>query len=92
MPWLRCFWGVILRAYKEFEDRVGKIRTSKGSKTQQIVNLINRKITPFSISDLERELPGISRDMIRLVLRQLRDKQKISPIGKGRGAKWVVNK
>ena len=92
MPWLRYFWGVILRAYKEFENRVGNIRTGKGSKTQQIVDLINRKITPFSISDLERELPGISRDMIRLVLRQLRDKEKISPIGKGRSAKWVVNK
>ena len=83
---------MILRAYKEFEDIVGNIRTVKGSKTQQIVELINRKIIPFSISDLERELPGISRDMIHLVLRQLRDEKKISSIGKGRGAKWFVNK
>lgn len=90
IPWLRYFWGVLLKAYKEFEERVGEIRTTKGAKTQQITNLIHRKITPFSISDLERELPGISRDMIRLVLRQLRDQKEIVVKGKGRNAKWVV--
>jgi len=29
-----------------------------------------------------------SRDMIRLVLRQLRDEGAIKKVGKGRGAKW----
>ncbi|MBN2690191.1 MAG: hypothetical protein JXR42_06335 [Gammaproteobacteria bacterium] len=45
--------------------------------TQQIIELINRKITPFAISELERELPSVSRDMIRKVLRQLRNQNKI---------------
>jgi Fic family protein len=91
MPWLRYFWGVLLKAYKEFEERVGDIRTSKGAKTQQIIDLVNRKFAPFAISDLERELPGISRDMIRRVLRQLRDQGKVRTEGKGRNVKWVLN-
>ncbi len=33
--------------------------------------------------------PAISRDMIRVVLRQLRDEGVITPQGKGRGAKWI---
>jgi Fic family protein len=88
MPWLRYLWGVVLRAYKEFEERVGNIRMSKGSKTEQIKNAIQRKIGPFSISDIERECAGISRDMIRRVLRELRDKGVIVNTSKGRNAKW----
>lgn len=88
MPWLRYLWGAIIRAYKEFENRVGNIRTSKGSKTEQIKNAIQRKIGPFAVSDIERECAGISRDMIRRVLRELRDKGVIINTSKGRNAKW----
>ncbi len=88
MHWVTYFWGVLLRAYKEFEDRVGNIRTSKGSKTEQIRKAVERKIGPFSISDIERECAGTSRDMVRRVLRQLRDEGIIVSTGKGRNAKW----
>ena len=43
-----------------------------------------------SISDIEKDCPGISRDMIRHVLRQLRDEGKIKSQEIGRGAKWIV--
>ncbi|MBC8551451.1 MAG: Fic family protein [Candidatus Brocadiales bacterium] len=88
MPWVTYFWGVLLRAYKEFEDRVGSIRAGKGSKTEQIRKAVERKIGPFSISDIERECAGTSRDMVRRVLRQLRDEGIIVSTGKGRNAKW----
>jgi len=89
MPWLNYFWGVILRAYKEFEERVGSIRTSRGSKTEQIKKAIKGKIGPFAISDIEHECPGISRDMVRKVLRELRDQKIIISSSKGRNAKWI---
>ena len=89
LPWLTYFWGVIIRAYKEFEERVGTIKTGRGSKTEQIRLAIRRKIGSFSISDIEKECPGISRDMIRHVLRNMRDKGLIESTGIGRGAKWV---
>ena len=44
---------------------------------------------PFSISEIEAECPGISRDMIRVVLRQLREEGILNLEGKGRGSKWV---
>lgn len=86
-PWLNYFWGTLLRAYREFEDRVGVV-ANKGSKTELIRNTINRKMGVFSIGNIESECPGISRDMIRLVLRQMRDEGLIESIGKGRGAIW----
>jgi Fic family protein len=88
-PWMNYFWGVLIRAYREFEERVGTIRTGKGSKTEQIRMAVNRRIGPFAISDIESDCPGISRDMIRIVLRQLRDEKAIILQGKGRGAKWI---
>ena len=92
MPWMTYFWGVLLRAYKEFEARVGTLTTGKGNKTQHIRTTIESMIGPFSISDIERVCPSVSRDTIRLVLRQLRDEKIITPEGKGRGAKWIVKK
>ncbi len=89
MPWLTYFWGVLIRAYGEFEGRVGTVTTGYGSKTEQIKLAVDRRTGPFAISDIERECPGISRDMVRHVLRQLRDEGTLRSTGVGRGAKWV---
>lgn len=88
-PWLNYFWGVLTKAYREFEERVGKIRTGRGSKTELVRNAVARKIKPFSISDIERECAGTSRDMVRLVFRQMKAEGLIQPQGKGRFAKWI---
>lgn len=91
-PWLNYFWGTLLRAYRELEDRVGVISLGRGSKTELIISAINRKIAPFSISDLESDCPGVSRDMIRQVLRKMRDDGVIVASSGGRGALWVRKK
>lgn len=92
-PWLNYFWGVLLRAYREFEEWVGVITTSRGSKTELIRSAINRRVAPFSIIDIESDCPGISRDMIRRVLRQMRDEGSIIASSGGRGAMWQkINK
>jgi len=88
-PWMTYFWGVLLAAYKEFEERVGQVAAGKGSKTDLIRTTVERRLQPFNIGDIDQECPGISRDMIRVVLRQLRDEGAIVLSGKGRGAKWV---
>ena len=91
-PWMEYFWGVILRAYKEFEEKIDNIKKTmnvRGSKTEQIKDTIRKKIGPFVISDIEKECPHVGRDMIRNVLRQLRDAGKIKSQGIGRGAKWI---
>lgn len=89
IPWLTYFWGTLIRAYKEFEERVGVIQTGRGAKTEQIELAIKRKVGPFAISDIENDCPGISRDMIRYVLRKMRDKGIIRSTGIGRSAKWI---
>ena len=88
-PWMNYFWGVLLRAYQEFEDRVGEIRTKRLSKTEQVRMAVERRIGLFAISDIESDCPKVSRDMIRIVLRDLRDEGVIVVRGLGRGAKWI---
>ncbi len=88
-PWLQYFWGILLAAYKEFEQRVTSVRGDHGSKSDMIRAAVKRRLAPFAISEIERELPHVSRDLVRLVLRQLRDEGVLRSTGKGRGAKWV---
>lgn len=88
LPWLRYFWGVVLRACREFEERVGTIRVGRGAKTDVVEQAIARRIGAFAISDIEADSPGVTRDWIRMVLRRLKAEGRIVPVGKGRGAKW----
>ncbi|PIZ13675.1 MAG: cell filamentation protein Fic [Elusimicrobia bacterium CG_4_10_14_0_8_um_filter_37_32] len=90
-PWFNYFYGVLIAAYKEFESRVGSFK-GKGSKTEQVKSAIDIFIKPFSISDLEKNCPNVTRDMIRKILRQLRDENKIKSSGIGRNAKWEKNR
>lgn len=84
-PWLDYFWGVLIRAYDEFEARV---ETLKGSKGDQVRAAVTRRIGAFGIADLEQDCPGVSRDMVRHVLRQMRAEGRVQVEGRGPGAKW----
>ena len=88
-PWLNYFWGVLIRAYKEFEERVGTLGAGRGSKTEQVEAAVARKVAPFAISDIEADCPGVSRDMTRVVLRKMRDNGMLRTEGRGPGARWI---
>ena len=79
-------WGVLIRAYDEFEDRVATLR---GSKTDQIRAAVARRVGAFGIPDIEHDAPGVSRDMVRHVLRQMREEGMVRVEGTGRGARWL---
>ncbi|MBY4946438.1 Fic family protein [Cupriavidus respiraculi] len=87
-PWLDYFWGALLRAYREFEERVGTVEHGRGSKGDRIRAEVRKRSKPFSITEIEEACPGVSRDMVRLVLRAMKAEGLIAPSGKGRGAKW----
>jgi Fic family protein len=87
-PWWEYFLGVLIKAYREFEDRVGIITRARGAKTSLIEQAIERMPSTFSISDLERSCPSTGRDMIRVVLNRLRDDGILRCKGTGRKALW----
>lgn len=88
MPWLGYFLGVVLAAYRDFSDRVGNITNYKGSKSHRIEAAIKHFSGDFSISDIEKSCPDISRPTIYRVLKELKERGLITPIEVGRNAKW----
>jgi len=88
-PWISYCWGVMLRAYREYEERVGAIREGRGAKGNQVRQAVERKLGPFRAADIEAECPGVSHEWVRRVLREMRDEGRIEFRGKGPGARWV---
>lgn len=89
LPWMTYFWGVAIRAYREFEERVGTIREGRGAKTDLVEQAVARRTRPFGIAEIEAECPGVSREMVRHVLQRLRDEGQLVVRGTGRGARWA---
>lgn len=88
-PWVNYFWGVMLAAYKEYEQRVGTLRSGRGAKGHQVRQAVERKLGPFRAADIEMECPGVSHEWVRRVLREMRDEGLIEFHGKGPGSRWV---
>jgi Fic family protein len=88
LPWLNYFLAVVRRAYVQFEERAGQVKSPRGAKTGLIEAAVTGLVGPFGLSDVERVCPGVSRDMVRWVLRQMQRSGRIECLGKGRTAKW----
>ncbi|HEX7861568.1 MAG TPA: Fic family protein [Verrucomicrobiae bacterium] len=87
-PWTEYFLGTLLAAYTEFESRVVRVNSGRGTKGETVRAAVESFLGTFTIQDVERACPTVSRDMIRHVLRELRETGLIEPLGRGRGAKW----
>ena len=88
-PWLEYFLGFLTRAYKEFEVRVTVVQGTHGTKSGMVRQAVLRRVSPFQISDIDRELPNVSRELIRNVLGQLRGEGALRLEGTGRGSRYV---
>ena len=87
-PWLDYFWGILLKAYGEFSERIGTVNRGAGGKSAQVRTAVNRTTKPFSLSDLQVECPGVSLPTIKRELQALKDEGLLMLQGRGRGAKW----
>jgi Fic family protein len=88
LPWTEYFLSTILAAYGEFENRFGKVSRGRGSKTDTVKNAIDRFVTDFSLTDIEKACPLVSRDMIRRVLFDLKKDGLVVCLGRGPAARW----
>lgn len=87
-PYINYVLYTLKTAYKEFEARVGQLRSPKGAKTELVRAAIASFSGEFTLSDLERLCPGVSRDMIRRVLRKGQSLKEVECLGRGPGALW----
>lgn len=88
-PWLDYFLGSLGAAYRKFEERAGSVKSGRGVKSEIIERKIEAQEGEFTFGEIVRSLPGVGRDMIKLIFKRMAKSKKIRCLGKGQGAKWI---
>jgi Fic family protein len=88
LSWWQFNFDILIAAYREFENRVGIVRSSRGAKTTWVKEAVAQFPEVFGVGELAHVCTGVSRPMIRAVLEALRAEGKLEVLGTGRGAKW----
>jgi Fic family protein len=87
-PAMNFLLFILTQAGREFEQRVGQLRSPRGEKTEAVLAAIGRQISTFRVADLQAECPGVGLDLIRRILGRLQKEKKVKALGTGRSAKW----
>ena len=89
VPWCNYFLGVVLlKAYRDFEQRMGFIENAKGAKASMVLEAIRQLPFEFTISEIVAKCPTVGIDHIRKILRAERDAKQVACLGRGPDAKW----
>ena len=87
-PYINYVLYILKAAYREFADRVGQTKAPRGAKTDQVKSAIQQFLREFTVGELELRCPGVSRDMVRRVLRERQAAGEVECHGRGPAAKW----
>ena len=92
-PFINFVLHTLKTAYREFAERVGEVKVPRGAKREQVIAGVARLSgavnNAFTLSGLEQACPGVSRDMVRSVLRELQASGVVACTGRGPAATWV---
>ena len=89
IPFIRYMLGVLLKAYRECDDRFNLIGNEKLTSPERVLSVIKRSLEPISKKDIMILCPDISQRTIERALKELHDNGKIKQIGSGRSIKYV---
>lgn len=84
IPFVKYLLGIILSAYRDFEERVN-LFDLKPSALEQVKRAIGNKLGKFTKSDIMELCPSISRASVENSLSKLVEERYIERHGKGRG-------
>ncbi|MBN1919639.1 MAG: Fic family protein [Anaerolineae bacterium] len=89
-PWHQYSLSVLIYAYREFEARVGELASAPGAKREAVLQVFGtlKAGQTFSIAEMERLCPTVSRATVRRVLEELREQRAVECLGTGRAAQW----
>jgi hypothetical protein len=88
IPWLNYFFGVLRRAYAQFERRAREAMSPRGAITVLVETAVDGLPSEFTVSELKRICPGVSHGMICHVLEQLKGKGLLEHRGRGHRTPW----
>lgn len=80
---------IILKAYREFSERVELLSNSNISKYQRIKNLFDNRLSKINKKNISITFPDISITTIERTLKTLLEEEYIEKIGSGRNTSYV---
>ncbi len=91
-PYINFVLSIMILAYRGFVARVGEVKAPRGEKRETVLKGINLLMkgpkSVFTLRELEQVCPGVSRDMVRHVLREQQESGAVVCHGRGPGAVW----
>ena len=85
-PYINYVLFTLKNVYREFESRVNSLKTPRGEKTEVVIRALNEVQGEFTLKEIEGLCPGVSRDMIRSVMKRYSKYLQCS--GHGAGSRW----
>lgn len=91
LPFVRYFLELILKVYRDFNERVAYLRKRNLSKAERICMVFDRKAGHISKSDILAFCPDVSQTTIERTLADLLRQGLIIKVGNGRGTTYLKN-
>ena len=85
-PYINYLLFVLKSVYKEFESRFENTSAPRGEKSEMVINAINAFTGSFTVRQIEQQCPGVSRELIRKIMKQHASCLQCS--GRGLAAIW----
>ena len=85
-PYINYLLFTLKNVYKEFESRFANTQAPRGEKSELVINVINSFTGTFTVRQIEQQCPGVSRELIRKIMKQHDTCLKCT--GKGPAAVW----
>ncbi len=87
-PYCNYVLFILKESFKQLDSRLESLPNSKGNKSDLIQDFVQNSTFPFRIADIKYNLPGVSLDLIRKILKDLQKEKKVKNLGRGRNAEW----
>jgi Fic family protein len=87
-PYINFSLFILKTAYKEFEERLGRIEAPRGEKTALVIRAVQQSGLTFRVGDIQQACPGVSVDLIRVTLKNLQTERRVECLQRGRFATW----
>ena len=89
LPFVKYMLVILLKAYKECDDRFNLIGKEKLTSPERVFSVIQKSLEPLSKKDIMIICPDISQRTIERALKELQDNEKIKQVGSGRSTKYI---
>lgn len=91
LPFVKYYLEVILKAYKEFSERVEHLQNRSFSKPERIKQLFKNTLSKLNKKDISEKCPDISISTIEVTLSKLLKDNYIIKIGAGKKTAYIRN-